>query len=260
MAGQVAVVTGASRGIGAGIAQTLAREGVAIVVNYARDREGAEAVCAAIEAASGRAFPCQGDVGDPAAAARLVQCALESFGRLDILVNNAGAMGRTPFLESSLEELDRLLNTNLKGSWNCSQAAAAHMVKARYGRILNLSSLAAIMPSAGHAAYAASKAAVHALTQVMAGELAPYNILVNACVPGVFETPMARPAIEKRGDELRSTIGLQRLGRPEEMGPLVAFLVSPLNSYVSGALIRVDGAKLAVQNPMKPWKDAGLMP
>ena len=259
MAGQVAVVTGSSHGIGSGIAKVLAREGVSVVVNYARDREGAESVRAAIEAEGGKASVFRADVGDPAAAAALVAHALDRFGRLDILVNNAGLMGRTSFLETTQEEFDRIINTNLKGPWNCSQAAARHMVQARYGRILHCSSLAATLPSAGHAAYAASKSGIHGLTKVMAGELAPYNILVNAYLPGTFETPMSAPAMKVRGEEILSQIPLRRLGKPEEMGHLVAFLVSPLNSYMSGTVVDVIGGKLIIQNPMKPWKDAGLL-
>jgi len=258
LSGQAAIVTGSSRGIGASIARTLAREGVSVVVNYARDEAGAKAVRAAIEADGGRATVCQGDVGDPATGERLVRHALDHFGRLDILINNAGAMARIPFIETPMEELDRLLNTNLKGTFNCCQAAARHMIRSRYGRILNCSSGAASIGSAGHAAYSASKAAIEALSRVMAGELAPYNILVNVYVPGLFETDMSRPAIERRGSEMVSAIGLRRPGQPEELAALVAFLASPLNSYMTGATVAVNGGKLVIQNPMKPWQDAGL--
>ncbi len=257
--GQAAIVTGSSRGIGAGIARALAREGASVVVNYGRDEEGAEAVRAGIEAAGGKALCCQGDVADSATATKLVNFALEQFGRLDILVNNAGAMGRTPFLETTQEEFDRLVNVNLRGTWSCSQAAARHMVKMRYGRILNCSSVSAHIPAIGHTAYGASKGALLTLTRAMAGELAPYNVLVNIYVPGTFETAMSRPAVEKRGHEILSDIPLRRLGQPDEAGYLAAFLVSPLNSYMTGAFIDVNGGKFAVQNPMKPWQDAGLL-
>ena len=258
LSGQVAIVTGSSRGIGASIARTLAGEGVSVVVNYARDEAGAESVRAAIEAEGGRAVVCQGDVGDPATGDRLVRQALDRFGRLDILVNNAGAMARIPFVETTQEELDRLVTTNLKGTFNCCQAAARHMMQARYGRIVNCSSGAARLGSAGHAAYSATKAAIEALSKVMAGELAPYNILVNVYVPGLFETEMSRPAIERRGAEMVANIGLRRAGQPEEIAAVAAFLASPRNSYMSGETIAVNGAKFSIQNPMKPWRDAGL--
>ncbi len=259
LSGQAAIVTGSSRGIGAAIAQTLAREGVSVVVNCARDMEGAESVCGSIEAAGGTARICRADVGDPAAAAELVRFALDQFGRLDILVNNAGISARVPFLQTTQAELDRILNTNLRGTWNCSQTAAAHMVHARYGRILNCASLAARIPQAGSAAYSASKAAIIALTRTLAGELAPHNILVNCYVPGTFDTLASRHSTVGRREEALNAIPLRRFGRPEEMGPLAAFLVSPLNSFMSGALIDVNGGKLAIQNAARPWRDAGLI-
>ena len=260
MAGHVAIVTGSAHGIGSGIAKVLAREGVSVVINYRTNREEAETVSAEINAAGGQAAPCQADVSNPTAAAELVRFALDRFGRLDILVNNAGATVRKLFLQTTQEDLDLLINTNLRGVWNCCQAAGTHMVTRRYGRILNCSSVSAIMPIAHQAAYASSKAAVLALTKVMAGELAPYNIITNAVIPGLFETPMSRPAIAERGEELLSSIALRRYAQPEEMGNSVAFLVSPLNKYISGAFIHVDGGKFAVQNPMRCWRDAGMIP
>jgi 3-oxoacyl-[acyl-carrier protein] reductase len=259
LAGQSAIVTGSSRGIGAAIARELAREGVSVVVNYARDREGAESVCADILERGGRASAFQADVGDRASAGRLVDFALKQYGGLDILVNNAGAISRAPFLDTTEEELDLVIATNFKGVWNCCQAAGAYMAEKRYGRILNCSSVAVTMPVAGSAAYAASKAAVQTLTQVLAGELAPFNILVNAYMPGTFDTSMVKASLPKRGEELLNGIGLRRLGKPEEIASVVAFLVSPVNSYMSGSVVMVHGAKLSVQNPSKPWRDAGLV-
>lgn len=259
LSGQVAIVTGSSRGLGAAIARELAREGVSVVINYAMDREGAESVCADIEAAGGQAAVCRADVGDLSAAEELVRFAVDRFGRLDILVNNAGQSIRSSFFDTTQADFDRVMNTNLRGTWNCCQAAGRQMAQARYGRILNCSSFSARIPRAGSAVYAASKAAVLVLTKALAGELAPYNIMVNAYVPGTFDTAMARPSVTQRRDEVLNSIPLRRFGRPEEMGPVVAFLVSPLNSFMSGAAIDVNGGKLAMQNPAKPWKDAGLI-
>lgn len=259
LAGQSAIVTGASRGIGAAIARELAREGVSVVVNYATSAEKAEALCAEMSETGGRAVAFQADVGDRIAAGRLIDFALVQFGRLDILVNNAGIARRAPLLEMTEEDFDLMIATNLKGVWNCCQAAVPHMIERRYGRILNCSSVAVSMPMAGSAAYAATKAGVQTLSQTLAGELAPFNILVNAYSPGGFETDMVRPTLAARGQDMLNGIGLRRLAQPEEIAPLVAFMVSPLNSYMSGATVSVNGAKYSIQNPIQPWRDAGLV-
>jgi 3-oxoacyl-[acyl-carrier protein] reductase len=259
LSGQVAIVTGSSRGIGAGIARILAAEGVSVVLNCSRDLERAESVRKDIEKSGGRAAVCQANVTDPAAAESLVQFAVERFGGLDILINNAGGGVKVPFLQTTQEELDRMLNVNFRSIWNCSQAAAKYMIQKCYGRIVNCSSFAALTPHSKHAAYAASKAAVLSLTRSMAGELAPYNVLVNAYVPGAIATERTMASVERRGGTALESIGLRRYGKPEEVGALVAFLVSPLNGYMTGAMIRVDGGKLAVQNPSTPWQDAGLL-
>lgn len=257
LSGKVAIVTGAGRGIGEAIASTLAAEGVSVVAADVRE-ELAQALVArwADEGWHGEAVAC--DVRRKADCARVAQTAIDRFGRIDILVNNAGVAGGAP-VESLDEALfDANLAVNLKGAFLMAQAVIPQMKQQRAGRIINSSSFAAIMPSLGGAAYASSKAGVHSLTRVLAGELGPYGITANAFAPGMIPTQMNRfaEADEARQTALLNTLSLRRWGEAADVASLVAFLASDLAGYITGALIDCSGGKYATQMPWRAHEDA----
>ncbi len=250
LSGKVAIVTGAGRGIGRVIAETLAGEGA--VVACADSRQ--DLLDAAADRWADRGWPgahltC--DVRDRTACKGVAHAVLERFGRIDILVNNAGVAGGNP-VETLAEELwDDNLAVNLKGVFLMSQAVIPQMKRQRSGRIVTASSFAAIVPALGGAAYAASKAGVHSLTRVLAGELGPYGITVNCYAPGMIPTEMNcyADASDARREALLDTLSLRRWGEEADVANLVCFLCSDLASYVTGALIDVSGGKLATQMP-----------
>jgi len=239
---QVALVTGAGNGIGRAIAIAFARAGADVAVAGRNPRTLAEVV-AEIAAAGRRGLPCTVDVRKVPEVRAMVQRVVETFGRLDILVNNAGLTNRTPSLEVKEEEWDAVLETNLKGLFFCAQAAAAHMIPRRRGKIINVASIFGLVGRPERAAYGASKAAAIQLTRTLAVEWAPHNIHVNAIAPGATRTPTREvvfgdPAFRQR---LVAQYPLGRLADPEDMVGTALFLASDASGFITGQTIVVDG-------------------
>ncbi|MBC7232411.1 MAG: 3-oxoacyl-[acyl-carrier-protein] reductase [Chloroflexi bacterium] len=246
LTGRVAVVTGASRGIGRAIAVKLASLGAKVVVNYRSNQAAAEEVVQQIQGMGGEAIAVQADVSNYAEAQRLIQNALDHFGRLDILVNNAGTTRDALLVRMSEEDWDVVINTNLKGAFNCTKAAQRTMIKQRYGRIVNITSIAGLAGNPGQANYAAAKAGLVGFTKAVAKELGSRNITVNAVAPGYVPTDLTAtlpPELVAKGIEMTP---LGRPGTPEDIANAVAFLVSDEASYITGQVLSVDGG-LAMQ-------------
>jgi len=237
LAGKVALVTGGSRGIGRSISEQLAAAGARVAV-VARNGAGAEAAAAEI-GAEHRGYGC--DVADGAAVDALVKQVEADFGSLDILVNNAGVTGDNLLLRLSEGEWDRVLDTNLKGSFNTIRAVTKGMMRRRDGRIINITSVVGITGNKGQANYAASKAGLIGLTKSVAKELASRNILCNAVAPGYIETEMTAELGEGVKDALLGQIALGRLGRGDDIASVVRFLAGPGAAYITGQTIVVDG-------------------
>ncbi|HEM61757.1 MAG TPA: 3-oxoacyl-ACP reductase FabG, partial [Chloroflexi bacterium] len=240
LSNRVALVTGAGQGIGEGIALKLAQEGAHVVVSDV-DEAGAVRVAEAVRSADRRALAVQADVSDRDQVARLVESAMVEFGRLDILVNNAGIARSATLLKLTEEAWDEVLAVNLKGVFWVTQAVAAHMVEARYGKIVNISSIYGRTGTIGDSNYAASKAGVIGFTKSVARELARYDINVNAVLPGVVDTPLLRGIPEKYLKPMIEEIPLRRVATPEDIANVTAFLASDEASYITGAAIEVTG-------------------
>jgi len=245
--GRVAVVTGAARGIGKAVALRLARDGCQVVLS-GRNREPLEEAAAEIRKAGSRAALCAADIRRRETPELLIQTAQDNFGRLDILVNSAGIAKLVPFVDLELETWQEFQDLHLTATFRCGQAAARAMIGAGSGgRIVNISSIAASMAMYGQAAYAAAKAGVSALTRVMAIELAPHAITVNALAPGPIGTEQLRAVYDEAMYRERSrSIPLTRLGEPPEVADMVAFLVSDEAAYVTGQIFTLDGGASAV--------------
>jgi len=241
LSGKIALVTGASRGIGRGIALELARQGAKVVVNYQRNAGAAQEVVAAIKAAGGEAIAVQADVSVAAEAQALIKAVTDAYGRLDILVNNAGTTRDNLLAMMKEEDWDVVLNTNLKSAFHCCKAALRTMMRQRYGRIVNITSVSGLAGQAGQTNYSASKAGVIGFTKALAKEVGPRNITVNCVAPGYVETDLTRdlPA-ELKGKMLELT-PLGRFGTVEDIAAAVAFLASDGASYITGQCLSVDG-------------------
>lgn len=239
--GKVALVTGASRGIGKAIALMLAENGADIAVNFAGSTAAAEAVAAEIEKIGRKAILVQGDVSKADVCAEIVDKVVSELGHIDILVNNAGITRDTLLLRMKEEDWDAVLNTNLKGVFNCTKAAVKYMAKQRSGSIVNISSVVALMGNAGQANYAAAKAGILGFTRSVAKEMAARGIRVNAVTPGFIKTDMTSVLSEKVVAAMEASIPLARLGEPEDIAKAVLFLVSDNAAYITGQTLHVDG-------------------
>jgi 3-oxoacyl-[acyl-carrier protein] reductase len=239
--GQVALVTGGSRGIGRGIGKRLAALGAEVFLNFQRDEAAADETLSSIRRAGGRGDLARFDVSDAEAVGRAVDDICRRSGRLDVLVNNAGMTIDNLVLRLKPEEWDTVMAVNLRGTFNCTRAALKTMVRSRYGRIVNLSSVTGLMGNAGQAAYAAAKAGVIGFTKATAREVASRNITVNAVAPGLIETEMSADLPESRRKEYLSLVPAGRLGTVEEVADLVGFLVRRETGYITGQVIGING-------------------
>jgi 3-oxoacyl-[acyl-carrier protein] reductase len=243
LTGKVAVVTGASKGIGAGIAQELAANGASVIVNYASSAAGAEAVVAKIQAAGGKAKAVHADVSKPAEAKQLIDAAVAEFGRVDILVNNAGVYEFLPLQLITEQHFDRMFNLNVRGLLFATQAAAAAF-GVQGGSIINIGSMASQAPPPGGSVYSATKGALDAITRSLAAELGSRKILVNAVLPGPVATEGVQSLADGGGDfiaDLVSRTPLGRIGQPRDIAKIVSFLASDDAGWITGQIIPAAG-------------------
>lgn len=241
MEGKVALVTGGSRGIGRAICLELARRGAAVAVNFAGNEAAAQETAEACRALGAQAEMFRADVADPAACEELVKAVKERFGQVDILVNNAGITRDGLLMTAKVEDFDQVLDTNLRGAYFCMKAASKLMMRQRYGRIVNLSSVVGLRGNAGQTGYAASKAGILGLTKAAAKELAARNITVNAVAPGFIDTDMTSVLPEKAKEAMLTTIPMGRPGAPEDVARAVAFFAEESAAYLTGQVLCVDG-------------------
>ena len=241
LSGKVALVTGASRGIGRATALRLAQDGAKVALNFASNVAKAEEVKREIEAAGSEALLLQGDVSKLDVVTDLINKTVDAWGRLDILVNNAGIARDNLLLKMSEDDFDKVIATNLKGVFNCTKAVTKIMMKQRGGRIVNMSSVVALRGNVSQANYAAAKAGIIGLTKTAARELASRGITVNAVAPGFIDTDMTAALSEKVKEVLLKEIPAGRMGTPEDVANAVAFLVSDQAAYITGQVLSVNG-------------------
>ena len=241
LTGKVALVTGGSRGIGRAIALTLAAHGADIAINYAGNTAAAEEVKAAIEAMGRKALLVQGSVAETDGVQAIVNRVVKELGRLDILINNAGITRDGLLMRMKEADWDAVMETNLKGVYNCSKAVMRTMMKQKSGRIVNMASVVGEMGNAGQANYAAAKAGVIGFTKSLAKEVASRGITVNAVAPGFIATDMTSVLTDEQKAEMARTIPLGRAGQPQDVANAVLFLVSEEAAYITGQVLNVDG-------------------
>ncbi|MBT2570221.1 3-oxoacyl-[acyl-carrier-protein] reductase [Planococcus sp. ISL-110] len=241
LAGKTAIITGASRGIGAEIARKFAADGAKVVVNYSGSQEKAEAVVAGIQADGGEAIAVKANVSDSESVKAMVEETMKTFGSVDILVNNAGITRDNLMMRMKDDEWDDVINTNLKGVFVCTKAVTRQMMKQRAGRIINIASIVGVMGNAGQANYVASKAGVIGLTKTTARELASRGITANAVAPGFITTDMTDQLTEEVQKAMLGQIPLGRFGAPEDVAKAALFLASDDASYMTGQTLHLDG-------------------
>lgn len=241
---KVALVTGSSRGIGRAIASTLAEEGYQVCINYASEssrKEAEELACQLSETFGIETLAHKADVSEAQEASTLVDKTVQTFGRIDVLVNNAGITKDKLIARMKEEDFDSVIAVNLKGCFNCCKAVSSYMMKQRYGRIINIGSIVGVCGNAGQANYAASKAGIIGLSKSLAKELAPRNINVNVVSPGFIETDMTDSLSSAQQETIQNLIASKRLGTPEDVAALVAFLAGESAGYITGQVIGIDG-------------------
>ncbi len=238
---KVAVITGASRGIGRQIACSMAKEGAIVIVNYNGSKERADEAAEEIRKSGGQAETYQCDVADFNQAAGLMEYVIKTYGRVDILVNNAGITRDNLLMKMSEEEFDAVLNTNLKGAFNCIRHVSRQMIKQRSGKIINISSVSGVLGNAGQANYSASKAGIIGLTKSAAREMASRNITVNAIAPGFIDTEMTQVLSESVRTAAEAQIPMKHFGKTEDIADMAVFLASGRAGYITGQVIHVDG-------------------
>jgi 3-oxoacyl-[acyl-carrier protein] reductase len=239
LTGKNALVTGGSRGIGRAIALALAAHGANVAIKYASNAAAADAT--AKEIGDGRAVTLAGDVADLATAPKLIDGVIEAFGRIDILVNNAGVTADDLILRMSEDAWDRVVNTNLKGTFAITKAALRPMVRQRFGRIISISSVAGMVGNAGQANYSAAKAGIIGLTKAIAKEVASRNITANVIAPGFIDTEMTADLTDAQRQQIMQMVAVGRTGNPDDIAPAAVFLASDEAAYVTGHVLTVDG-------------------
>jgi len=253
LTGKVVVITGGAVGIGAACAAAFLKEGCQVAI-CGRNQEKLDAFKASMVEAGYELFGCVADVANQQALEEFAQQVYAKYGRIDIWVNNAGISHKTKLLEMAATDWDKVMDINLKSVFLGAQVAARYMRKGEGGVILNASSYASVIPSAGGGAYAASKAAVSSLTRTLAAELAPYNIRVNGYIPGVIATQMNSKRLAEQPGATLGQIALNRAGDAKEVAAGLVFLASGAASYITGTDLEISGGKFAVQIPGEPWE------
>lgn len=241
LTGKNAVVTGGSRGIGRAIALELARQGANVAINYTSNKELAETVVKKVEEYNVKAIAIKADVSNGDEVNNMMKSIKEAFGSIDILVNNAGITKDTLLMRMKIEDWEKVIDINLKGTFLCTKAVTRDMMKQKYGKIVNMASVVGITGNAGQANYSASKAGIIGFTKSVAKELASKNININAIAPGFIQTDMTDKLSDSIKEEMLNTIPIKRYGKPQDIANVVTFLCSEKASYITGQVIHVDG-------------------
>ena len=245
LSGKVALVTGASRGIGAVVATRLAEAGAKVGVNYHASPDAAKIVVDSINKSGGEAFLCSGDVSQEEAAESIIKKMIEHFGNIDILINNAGINKDQLLIRMKPEDFDSVINVNLRGAFLCTRYVMTHLIRQRSGRIINMSSVVGLSGNPGQANYAAAKAGLVGLTKAVAREVASRNVTVNALAPGYITTSMVEEIPEDKQAQILAKIPMGRFGTPADVAEAVIFLCSDGASYITGQVLTIDGGIIA---------------